>query len=174
MGSAAGVRVMTRSLREFARVCEEFAVWRKVEPGGFEPPCRYSQCIASTRVVAVLISAHRAAGDSIPNCHDRLKFPSAEACQPFGSSPMSSFHTLSGVEHGTHSSIRLREHTAGWQLLFLHPFYVARMLHDAQRYTFPVRSIPFGPIVKEHAISDISSADKTAEQYILFHWGGHG
>ena len=34
--------------------------------------------------------------------------------------------------------------------MVVHPFYVARMLHGAQRQAFPVRSIPFGPVVKEH------------------------
>ena len=37
-----------------------------MEPGGFEPPCRDSHIVASTRVFRLLISAYETATDNMP------------------------------------------------------------------------------------------------------------
>ena len=59
-----------------------------MEPGGFEPPCRYSHPVASTRVSAVPVS------DFTFACSGRNEVPGrqfsylAEVCQPLEASPI--------------------------------------------------------------------------------------
>ena len=99
------LRTQVTLMRTLATQCAQLQAHEKVEPGGFEPPCRNGQPAASTRVVATLLSPAGTRDNGLSGSHSRRISRSAEACQPFGAYPDAALQTLSGVKsEGSRSS----------------------------------------------------------------------
>ena len=119
---------------------------RKVEPGGFEPPCRNSQHAASTPCSRHfnLGSLRRGTTPFARTMTDKYLVPPrpVSPLEPARCFQPPLHRASSGGCRGPNQAARAYCELADMNL---HQFYVSRCSTKAQRRAFPARSIPFGP-----------------------------
>ena len=119
---------------------------RKVEPGGFEPPCRNSQPAASTPCSRHfnLGSLRRGTTPFARTMTDKFLVPPrpVSPLEPARCFQPPLHRASNGGCRGPNQAARAYCELADMNL---HPFNVSRCSTTAQRRAFPARSIPFGP-----------------------------